>query len=167
MSVKFLTAGQWKTTISLSRFFFLLWLLGASGHYQDNPDHNSLGCPPLTQSTCRLVRSHIAECRNFIIIEIFWYKLSNDDQMLVLQITRCNKWNDKYFLSNKTAPLFSLKCSTLVIKQKLPGIYVQPSYKSALSKHPETHPCPWEYLLAKTLVSACLKRVVRICFASI
>lgn len=25
-------------------------------------------------------------------------------------------------------------CSTLVIKQKLPGIYVQPSYKSALSK---------------------------------
>lgn len=27
-------------------------------------------------------------------------------------------------------------CSTLVIKQKLPGIYVQPSYKSALSKKP-------------------------------
>lgn len=26
--------------------------------------------------------------------------------------------------------------STLVIKQKLPGIYVQPSYKSALSKNP-------------------------------
>lgn len=27
-----------------------------------------------------------------------------------------------------------MTCSTLVIRQKLPGIYVQPSYKSALSK---------------------------------
>lgn len=25
-------------------------------------------------------------------------------------------------------------CSTLVVKQKLPGVYVQPSYRSALSK---------------------------------
>lgn len=31
----------------------------------------------------------------------------------------------------------SVVCSTLVIKQKLPGIYVQPSYKSALSKNCE------------------------------
>jgi len=30
--------------------------------------------------------------------------------------------------------LCHVTCSTLVIKQKLPGIYVQPSYKSALSK---------------------------------
>lgn len=31
---------------------------------------------------------------------------------------------------------YHVTCSTLVIKQKLPGIYVQPSYKSALSKDP-------------------------------
>lgn len=31
----------------------------------------------------------------------------------------------------------SVVCSTLVIKHKLPGIYVQPSYKSALSKNCE------------------------------
>lgn len=40
----------------------------------------------------------------------------------------------------------SVVCSTLVIKQKLPGIYVQPSYKSALSKNCEVHICSF-YLL--------------------
>lgn len=45
-----------------------------------------------------------------------------------------------------------VNCSTLVIKQKLPGIYVQPSYKSALSKDPvfEAH-TPFEILKFKEL----------------
>lgn len=42
-----------------------------------------------------------------------------------------------FFCKNLTCYVID---STLVIKQKLPGIYVQPSYKSALSKDP-THSC--------------------------
>ncbi len=38
------------------------------------------------------------------------------------------------FLSCTDATSYHVTYSTLVIKQKLPGIYVQPSYKSALSK---------------------------------
>lgn len=47
----------------------------------------------------------------------------------------------------------SVVCSTLVIKQKLPGIYVQPSYKSALSKNCEVHICCFYLLLIDSLLN--------------
>lgn len=43
--------------------------------------------------------------------------------------------NDFYFICVLNWFACHVTCSTLVIKQRLPGIYVQPSYKSALSKY--------------------------------
>lgn len=55
-----------------------------------------------------------------------------------------------FFFSNIIS---SVVCSTLVIKQKLPGIYVQPSYKSALSKNCEVHICCFYLLLIDSLLN--------------
>lgn len=41
-----------------------------------------------------------------------------------------------FSIFNRSSSSYHVTGSTLVIKQKLPGIYVQPSYKSALSKDP-------------------------------
>lgn len=61
-----------------------------------------------------------------------------------------------------------LCCSTLVIKQKLPGIYVQPSYRSALSKNVFLHShteCSYAafHSTPKEFPTSCLEMCNRMC----
>lgn len=77
---------------------------------------------------------------------LFWLSCKHCVKVLLL----CSRPSSIYFFSTFFS---SVVCSTLVIKQKLPGIYVQPSYKSALSKNCEVQML---FLFAAYRVSVCL-----------
>lgn len=58
------------------------------------------------------------------------YKFFLETLFIWIVIWPC--WSDNIYL---TILIFIIFCSTLVVKQKLPGVYIQPSYGSALSKY--------------------------------